>query len=334
MSDSRLKYIDAIRGFTIILVVYSHVMFFIALDTKELINSYFIRFRMPLFFFISGFFVYSPNYTFEHLIRRTRNRLLRQLYPTIVICLLFILTLYRHSARHLLYDPGKGGYWFTLVAVEIFLVIAPLLFLMNSAKFSNAKKAISLFLVIAAIVGLDYFKGTSLYNQEIVKLLSFRRILHFTPFFIGGIIFRIYEKTLSVILANTYTFVVALLLFFWSREFITEPMFYALVEGFSGIIIVYYLFINIYRLKAVEDSKASQWLQHVGKNTLEIYLIHYFFVFTLAKLPQLKSLGQIDSVTLKFLTIISIAAVITASTLLVAYLLRKLRIYKFLFAKE
>ena len=44
----RIEYIDAMRGFTMILVVYSHIIFFgYNDDTIPSFNSFFVNFRMP-----------------------------------------------------------------------------------------------------------------------------------------------------------------------------------------------------------------------------------------------------------------------------------------------
>lgn len=55
--QKRIEYIDAMRGFTIILVVLHHLSFF----SNSFVDSIFISFRMPLFFFISGFIGFKVN---------------------------------------------------------------------------------------------------------------------------------------------------------------------------------------------------------------------------------------------------------------------------------
>lgn len=57
----RIEYIDTMRGFTMLLVVYSHVRLYgLYFDDSNIVssfNSIFLLIRMPLFFFISGFFI-------------------------------------------------------------------------------------------------------------------------------------------------------------------------------------------------------------------------------------------------------------------------------------
>lgn len=58
--SNRLLHVDAIRGVTMLLVVYNHIVTF-CLPSPCLteINSILLLFRMPLFFFISGYYVVS-----------------------------------------------------------------------------------------------------------------------------------------------------------------------------------------------------------------------------------------------------------------------------------
>ena len=59
--DGRLDFIDGLRGVTMILVVYWHVLV-MSLNVTTYTAMTLQLFRMPLFFFISGFFAYSFNY--------------------------------------------------------------------------------------------------------------------------------------------------------------------------------------------------------------------------------------------------------------------------------
>ena len=54
MMSKRIGYIDAMRGFTMILVVYSHICHFCLGDSLLGFNATFFLFRLPCFFFISG----------------------------------------------------------------------------------------------------------------------------------------------------------------------------------------------------------------------------------------------------------------------------------------
>ena len=59
MAKVRIHYIDALRGFTMLLVVFAHVLTFGFGMQKSFLSELFITFRMPMFFFISGFIGYK-----------------------------------------------------------------------------------------------------------------------------------------------------------------------------------------------------------------------------------------------------------------------------------
>ena len=56
-SKKRIEYIDAMRGFTMLLVVFGHVLTHGLNNYSEgsVVYSFFQTFRMPMFFFISGY---------------------------------------------------------------------------------------------------------------------------------------------------------------------------------------------------------------------------------------------------------------------------------------
>ena len=65
MQSKRIGYIDAMRGLTMILVVYSHITFQCLGNVDIAFNDFFMRFRMPLFFFISGWVFFKAERIWE-----------------------------------------------------------------------------------------------------------------------------------------------------------------------------------------------------------------------------------------------------------------------------
>ena len=65
----------------------------------------------------------------------------------------------------------------------------------------------------------------------------------------------------------------------------------------------------------------SKPLQYVGTRTLDIYLLHYFFLPRFL-IPYADQLRAYDSQFIEFLVILAIALVVLAITLLASYLFR------------
>ena len=90
----RLGWLDALRGFTMILVVTNHVAlksFGMQIRWSAALQ-FFLLFRMPLFFFISGFLAYKASRLWDaRTLRELSLKKMRvQLIPTIVFFLLYL----------------------------------------------------------------------------------------------------------------------------------------------------------------------------------------------------------------------------------------------------
>ena len=125
----RLGWLDALRGFTMILVVMNHVAlksFGMQIRWSAALQ-FFLLFRMPLFFFISGFLAYKASRVWDgHTLRELSVKKMRvQLIPTIVFFLLFLAmiptTPFVPSLMEALASSMKAGYWFTLVLLYMLL---------------------------------------------------------------------------------------------------------------------------------------------------------------------------------------------------------------------
>ena len=87
----RLRYFDALRGFSMIFVVFSHVVLFSMglTDVKDsTVNWVIMTFRMPLFFFVSGFFAYRvcTKWTASLVGDVIKRKIQAQVIGTIVFC--------------------------------------------------------------------------------------------------------------------------------------------------------------------------------------------------------------------------------------------------------
>ena len=70
-----------------ILVVYHHLMIYTLSGYQSELNQLFVSFRMPMFFFISGFVAYSEKHIWNkgHFVKSMRKKIEGQLFPSIVV---------------------------------------------------------------------------------------------------------------------------------------------------------------------------------------------------------------------------------------------------------
>ena len=124
----RLEWLDALRGFTMILVVANHVagMGFGETWKGSSCMPFLVLFRMPLFFFVSGFLAYKAAqvWNLQNLGSLLMKKIKVQTIPTIVFFFLAMAILRPHfwpAVQEALELPTKGGYWFTIVLLYMFI---------------------------------------------------------------------------------------------------------------------------------------------------------------------------------------------------------------------
>ena len=147
----RLEWLDAMRGFTMILVVAYHVgqmCFGMNLKTSTSM-PFIVLFRMPLFFFVSGFLAWKADMIW------TRNRLGTmiwkkfkiQVIPTIVfltVCLVVRAKEFWPAMERAMASPTKSGYWFTWALLIMFVIYYVFAFFEQKIQGTPTAKAPSL----------------------------------------------------------------------------------------------------------------------------------------------------------------------------------------------
>lgn len=94
-SAGRIQWIDAMRGFSMLLVVLGHVLMNMGVGGYEsTLSCIFLTFRMPLFFFVSGFFSYRAVCWWN---RARVGDILKRKLQAQVFCTVFFVTLYQFA---------------------------------------------------------------------------------------------------------------------------------------------------------------------------------------------------------------------------------------------
>ena len=125
----RLEWLDALRGFTMILVVAYHICLMGFKENARFSPSmtFLVLFRMPLFFFISGFLAYKAdfNWTRGRLGMMIWKKFKIQVIPTVVFMIAAAVVLkpkFWPGIEDMLSSPTKGGYWFTWTLLIMFII--------------------------------------------------------------------------------------------------------------------------------------------------------------------------------------------------------------------
>lgn len=302
--SQRIEYIDALRGMTMILVVFAHVeMTSFGFSPPTFINSLFMSFRMPLFFFISGFIGYkaSTQWNWSTWWAMSKKKFLIQLIPTFIFGLLYAYAYYHTDFHTFITHNGKLGYWFTIALLEISLIVytANTCLYSSNTKTHRKRMFIALILLSCILFLTKIILKLHPTLNEIGNVLSLHHSFNYFQYFAFGYICSMYRNDFNKLLGNPYLTAAIILLFgavfyakqcyigahvdanidLWRMLDIASEM----LAGYLGLLIVYNTF-KTYQSSFTTDKKAGRILQYIGKRTLDIYLLHYFF---LPHLPQI-----------------------------------------------
>ena len=157
---------------------------------------------------------------------------------------------------------------------------------------------------------------------------------NFYPFFILGVMTTKYNFLDKMHKAN-WSF--SLCIVAYAFLFCVDMPFHALVSLNKHIFLPFcmvYIVVNLFVSRHGATSCWESLLDFVGKRTLDIYVIHYFFI----SMIHLKDLGNnwevTDNSLLMFIVAIGLSVVITALSIGVGYILHKGKIIeKFVYGK-
>ena len=331
-ATKRIGYIDALRGLAMILVAYFHISAYSFSSYVMGYNDIIERFRMPLFFFISG-------WLFKYIDRPTKE-IIKQKFMVQIVPTVFFLLLYLCVFDYLTFESlgsDKKGYWFTYVLFEFFVVYLGLKALFNRHNTIKGEIYIMLAMLFLSISALYYSKYYTRYAEglgiwkTILGLFSFVKFKHIIFFWFGTFVKKHFDQFVQLtnrpniigtflglfIVQNAYPIVFSVN----GLEYIAF-----LLVGLSGIILFFTLFRYLYSSSFVHlpsslIHQTSFILQLIGRRTLDIYLIHYFLLpYHIEYLAD--SLNLQENPFLCMLVSLPLAIGVTAISLVVSYLIR------------
>lgn len=309
LSNIRYNYFDALRGFAMVLVVFWHVMYF-SIGYEGGINVFIHSFYMPVFFFISGFFAYRSFESWDH--SRITNILFRkfkvQIAGTSFFIFLFCIFIHHRLPNEGSFINFAEGYWFTLVLFRFFLVYVAIMYICRRAARRNAifwSVIISLAILCALLNHNflyihDYFTDHFPVFITVVVTNFFKT---YFPYFALGLFARAHLPRFETFLAkdNVKTIVLCLVLAIWSSAFLFQsPRLFpcpnsltmiAYPLGFLTLILVIQFFYSIRHIFD-RDTRFSKGVRLIGRRTLDIYFLHYFFLPDLHFLKPYVSSGN------------------------------------------
>lgn len=328
MPTKRIEYIDAMRGFTIFLVVLQHVSIFVLMSGNLeafFFSKIFMIISMPLFFLISGFVLYKKGDEWN-----LSNTLIffRKKLPVLILSpFLFFFSFV--SIRHLQFFESinglyKAGYWFTFVLFEFYVFYALLNWIIRFCKLEGFLTDVVLILG-GGIVYFFCIYGifAQLLPEEILGLLSVDHWYFFFYLIVGVLVRKNYEK--FELLNKSQYFATGCIVVFFSFNlfpswFDTSPTLYNFFMRLSGLFLVFAVFSTHQNIFS-SSHRVGRIFQFLGRRTLDIYLIHYFFLFTNLR-SVLPDFSNLNTPLVELFVGTAVAILIIMASLLVSFVLR------------
>ncbi|MBQ9216134.1 MAG: acyltransferase family protein [Prevotella sp.] len=320
MAKQRIEYIDAMRGLTMILVVFSHICNYCLGDKWMGYNDVFFLFRMPCFFFISGWLFAMPDRQWNGVSVRTtvRHKFRVQIIPTVI----FLLLLAPPPLFFTRLGALKGGYWFTFALFEFFLLC---IFSERYLKRWGALFAVSISVAAFCydVFYSRYFSSMGLLTKAL-GFLGFITWRYYLFFFIGTWVkchFNTFVRLTGkpwVIAFVTAGFICVALMPHVDDVFVSYLVF--AFGGITGMIMVF-TFFRVFSAAFSKQKVLGKSLQYIGTRTLDIYLLHYFVLprFLLPFGEQLRAYG---CKPVEFSVAICLSLAVVAVCLLASYIIR------------
>ena len=340
----RLSWLDALRGFTMILVVAYHVAQYAFHETEKTSASlsFLVLMRMPLFFFVSGFLAYKATFswTVPNALKLTWKKVKVQVIPTVVFLGLFVVFRMKgdfwDNVMRLLASPTKGGYWFTWVLLQMFIIYYVCCYVGKWLQRLVGKNEwltpTLLFLGWAGSVFAYetlYLPRTFTYHKDVFfDYSSLVQTIRFMQFFVLGNIVRRYWSRVEQLFETSWFFplVVTLAVVSCAEFFQLHTLRKVWVNlprtaAMYSLLLLVVMFFRHYKSWFDEGQRAGRFLSFIGTRTLDIYLLHFFF---LPKMPQVGEWLNANqpNFALSITLSVSVALVVIAFCLLVSQLLR------------
>ena len=334
-ATKRIGYIDALRGFTMILVVFSHIY----LPNVTPLNQFLVNFRMPLFFFISGFisFRMAQSWSGKETLSRLGSKVRTMIIPALVIGLTYTIINGGVDISYFFTHDRKMGYWFTFALFNMLTIY-------YSARWIHARRgktSLNIFAKRLYLLGIIFFIAFSDMSMlgDMGNIFTLGLTFKYFHFFAFGAVCscnrewfeRIFESGAKMTIVVVGLFVLSwfVITLRGNSDIITayvNPRVYELARallrayiGYFGIITVYGFFRRFGEF--FSESKIGKSLQFVGRNTLDVYLLHYF---VLLGMPTMLRPYIVDTTNLLMPLVVgmAVATAIVAVSLLISRILR------------
>lgn len=308
----RYGYLDALKCLAIIFVVMGHIDGMkIGVDTYSSVwGCIRYTFQMPLFFFISGMFASHGIDRGEKFYVLIWKKVKTLVWPAIIF---YILCSLAEGETVEFPAEGLGYYWFTFTLFECFLIYYTLAYFLRSKKI--------VLNVLLALISLGFVGMLALkVDHSSIGFLDLNHLTKYFQYFFIGTLFNLYPQIGDKIFRSQKVYAVCIFSFCILMYLVYTGILTGALNSFCRDIVVRYmgLFVvfSFFYNKQEECNKEGSFMRsvrYIGRHSLEIYLLHFFFLPTLMWLKPLRE----DSLIVCELPIALILSLVVVGVVLV-----------------
>lgn len=278
--SKRIEFIDAMRGFTIFLVVLDHVALLCLNINSSVpsINNYLIQVRMPMFFLISGFVLYKEGVVWNasHIVRFFKKKIPVQLLSPLLFFVVYMHLNGYNILEGFLNEP-KYGYWFTYALFIYFVIYASVRFFLRGVLAEIVLLLIGICLLAA---GWPPFIVHIPVPENVLWFLSFPHWQYFLYFVLGTLVKKYFDQV-QHLLDGKWLLPICVAVYFLGNAFsdmVSLPnAIIRLPFTLTGLVILFAFFRNKQKLFS-SSNRLGRTMLYVGRRTLDVYLLHYFLL--------------------------------------------------------
>ena len=279
----RINSIDAIKCLGILLVIEGHVRGAMGITVYDTLSGLMLySFNMPIFFFVSGFLAYNDSLNAIEILKKLLQKFLFLVVPA-VIFRFFMDLLQGSNPLHILYD-GYGKYWFTITLFECFLIYYVVILVLRK---KNTQMVV---LGIIALIGVCLL---SICGEIGPQIIDMNHLTKYFQYFIVGL-YAMHRKNLfERIMRNEWIKATALIVFFTLLFIINQLSIPASVlHALRDIVLRYlgtFIIVSFFVCKDYVfdvDTRINKMICLIGRKSLAIYLLQYFFIPNFKTWPQ------------------------------------------------
>lgn len=319
MSNTRIQYVDAMRGLAMIMVVIWHV--YIMCFHDYTLFSYRLNWvlQLPIFVMISGFFA-------SKLLTKPFKPIFKEKLVHLVIPAVIMMSIYCWvrplNYISTLFNPYKEGYWFTYLLFAYLLIFYLLSKLINRLQKAYVRNCIHLLIaLLIAYAAQIANKLTPTY--PIMGLLSLELYCYYPYLVIGNLIYQYRSWLLQNVRWGTVIIICFIAnIFFYKYDtgflkYFAVPT--TLLVNTLSIMLIWFCFEKLPQLST--SSRAGRFLSFVGQRSIDVYFLHYFFLpLNLGLISELCI--ELNSTVLSYLIATVLSLIFTVLSLGLGQILR------------